>query len=596
MRPRNVIRKWAVGLSGLVAGLVLSGCPGLLGGGSAGGGCGLRAQAVRVDSLFLEGIRWQLAERPQEALSAYEAVLSQRPDHAAACYAIASLKAGQQKWSEAIVYGEKAARLEPDNLWYKVLLAQVYRLTMQLPKAVETLGQLRKMDSSNLDFAYQQSDLYLAQGDMASALRVYDELERMFEPCDEWSMQKYKLLMSQGRTAEARAEIEKISAYVPGEPKYYEILAQMSSKAGDYAAAYRYYQKILALKPDDAYTYASLADYYRKTGEEEKALTALTRAISLQGLDDDTRLALVSTFFNDRQGYEPTPREMGLYAGLLDTLLQMYPENARLHFIKGLYDWQQDRPETALTYLEQSLRLDPKAYNTYAVFLYVSQAVQDWSKIIDYAGEALRLFPESTIFYVYLTLAYYNTDDCTNSIAYGEQALKRLPYVAGPDHDQWGQLLYGCVGECYFKNGRYTDYMRVMDEAMRTFPDDAFLKNNYAYQLSLMNTRLDEAARMAQQACRQEPGYYSFWDTYAWTLFRTGDYAAAYAAIRNALRKGGGREAVVWEHAGDILYHLRKTDKAVEAWRKALNLSGREDDTILLKRKIEQRQWIERPL
>ena len=71
MRPRNVIRKWAVGLSGLVAGLVLSGCPGLLGGGSAGGGCGLRAQAVRVDSLFLEGIRWQLAERPQEALSAY---------------------------------------------------------------------------------------------------------------------------------------------------------------------------------------------------------------------------------------------------------------------------------------------------------------------------------------------------------------------------------------------------------------------------------------------------------------------------------------------------------------------------------------------
>ncbi|MDE7149582.1 MAG: tetratricopeptide repeat protein [Bacteroidales bacterium] len=572
----------------------LSGLPG-----GMDGAC-LRAQAVRADSLFLEGIRWQLAERPQMALDAYAAALAERSDHAAACYAIASIKAGQQKWSEAVVYGEKAARLEPENLWYKVLLAQVYRLTMQWPKAVETLGQLRGMDSSNLDFAYQQSDLYLVQGDVASAVRVYDELERMFEPCDEWSMQKYRLLMSRGLVAEARAEIEKISAYVPGEPKYYEILAQMSSKAGDYASAYRYYQKILALKPDDAYTYASLADYYRKTGEEEKALAALTRAISLPGLDDDTRLTLVSTFFGDRQGYEPTKREVALYAGLLDTLLQMYPSNARLHFVKGLYDWQHDKTEQALDYLEKSLRLDPKAYNTYTVLLYVLQAAQDWPRIIRYAEAALRLFPESTVFYVYLTLAYYNADDCANSLVYGEQALKRLPYVAGPDHDQWGTLLYGCVGECYFHSGRYTDYMRVMDEAVRTFPDDVLLKNNYAYQLSRMNTRLEEAAHMARFACKRSPNYYSFWDTYAWTLFRAGDYAAAYAAVRNALRKGGVKEAVVWEHAGDILYHLHKTDKAVDAWRKALELSGQDadtdTDTARLKHKIENRQWIEQPL
>lgn len=556
-------------------------------------GSPLRAQAVQADSLFLEGIRWQLAERPQEALAAYEAALARRTDHAAACYAFASIKAGQQKWSEAIAYGEKAARLEPGNLWYKVLLAQVYRLTMQYPKAVEVLGQLRTMDSTELDYAYQQSDLYLAQGDVASAVRVYDELERMFEPCDEWSMQKYKLLMSVGRVEAARAEIEKISAYVPGEPKYYEILAQMSSKAGDYAKAYQYYQKILALKPDDVYTYASLADYYRKTGAEEKALEALMRAVTLPGLDDDTRLTLVSTFFSDRQDGEPSKREETLYVGLLDTLLRMYPDNARLHFVRGLYDWHQEKPATALAYLERSLALDPKAYNTYTLLLYVLQAVPDWDKIAYYGEAALRLFPESTVFYVYLTVAYYNLDGCGRCIAYGEQALKRLPYVAGPDHAQWGQLLYGCVGDCYFREGRYDDYMRVMDEAMRTFPDDVFLKNNYAYQLSLLNTRLDEAVRWAQQACRQMPGQYSFWDTYAWTLFRAGEYGNAYAAIRNALRRGGAKEAVVWEHAGDILFHLNKADKAVDAWRKALELADPAMDTRLLQRKIDNRRWME---
>ena len=549
--------------------------------------------ALKADSLFMEGVRYQLAERTDEALSAYEAALTLRSDHAAACYAIATIKAGEQRWSEAVVYSEKAARLEPDNLWYKVLQVQVYRLTMQIPKAIEVLGKLRRLDSANLEYAYQQSDLYLAQGDINAAVRVYDELEQMYEPCDEWSMQKYKLLTSVGKLAAARSEIEKISAFVPGETKYYEILAQMSIKSGDYNTAYKYYQKILALKPDDAYTYAALADFYRKTGSEEKALDALLRAVLSSGLDDDTRLTLVATFFSDRAGVEPTGKEVKLYADLLDTLLVMYPVNARLYHVKGLLEWRLGRIENAHRYLEKSLSLDDKAYQPYMVMMYVLQDLQNWSLMSQYAQAALKYYPESTVFYVYTTFAQGNMDSCANTIFWGEQALKRLPYVPGEDHELWGLLLYNYVGDCYYQTGRYADYQRLMNEALSLFPQDAGLKNNYAYCLTLMNTCLEEAVQLAAQACKAEPEHYSFWDTYAWALFRSGDVAAAYTAAKKALKAGGGKVAIVWEHTGDILYHLQKTDKAVEAWKKALNLYKPEEAPESLKRKIEKRQWEE---
>lgn len=576
------------------------------------GGARLQAQADPADSLFLDGVRWQLVDRPDAALSAYKAVLVHQADHAAACYAIASIKADQQQWTDALAYGEKAALLDPDNLWYKVLLSQVYRLTGQLSKAVEVLGQLRRMDSTNLDFAYRQSDLYLAQGDMASALRVYDELERMFEPCDEWSMQKYKLLLSQGRTAEARAEIEKISAHVPGDPKYYEILAQMSSKDGDYAEAFKYYKKILAIKPDDAYTYASMADYYRKTGNEKKAVESLKRAVSLPGLDDETRLTLVRMFFSEKQGFQLEKMGSHLYLGLVDTLLRMYPANAQLHFIKGLYEAVAGADGAALLHLEESLRLDPQAYNTYRVLLNVLKFERDWRKMDAYADEALRFFPGSVLFGCYKTLAAYSLGQFSSCLLYGEAALKSRAYVE-EDADLWGQFLYACVGDCYFQAGRYAEYMRLMDEALLVYPEDMFVRNNYAYQLGLMNTRLDEAERMAELACRKMPSHYSFWDTYAFVLFRKGDYAAADMAVRQAMKRGGKRAAVVWEHAGDIWYQQRKTDKAVAAWRKGLellesglsisrdSLTAKELDEALwmiegLKQKMEQRRWIERPL
>ncbi|HKJ42990.1 MAG TPA: hypothetical protein VKA27_12930, partial [Sunxiuqinia sp.] len=60
--------------------------------------------------------------------------------------------------------------------------------------------------------------------------------------------------------------------------------------------------------------------------------------------------------------------------------------------------------------------------------------------------------------------------------------------------------------------------------------------------------------------------------------------------IENAINNGGGENATLVEHYGDILYKLGDKDKAIANWKKA-KLLGANDQT--LDQKIKESRFIE---
>jgi tetratricopeptide (TPR) repeat protein len=63
-------------------------------------------------------------------------------------------------------------------------------------------------------------------------------------------------------------------------------------------------------------------------------------------------------------------------------------------------------------------------------------------------------------------------------------------------------------------------------------------------------------------------------DILAWTLYKSGDYAAAQDAMNQALRLGT-RNALMYYHAGMIAYRLGHFDAALDYLDKALALNPR---------------------
>ena len=148
--------------------------------------------------------------------------------------------------------------------------------------------------------------------------------------------------------------------------------------------------------------------------------------------------------------------------------------------------------------------------------------------------------------------------------------------------------LFTSIGDCRYGEKKLDEAFRAYDNALLLFPDNTLALNNYAYFLSENDGDLDKAAEMSKKSLAGENAENpTYLDTYAWILFKKGDFdeAAKYqAAAVEAAEKDGSVSAELYDHYGDILDASGNREKALENWQKALDL---EPDNNEIKTKIK---------
>jgi tetratricopeptide (TPR) repeat protein len=131
---------------------------------------------------------------------------------------------------------------------------------------------------------------------------------------------------------------------------------------------------------------------------------------------------------------------------------------------------------------------------------------------------------------------------------------------------------------------RYEDSDSIYEKAIKLYPANHLLLNNYAYSLSVRTVQLDRALKMAQEAVRQQPKNPSYLDTIGWVYFQLGNYAEAKKYILQAI-DAGEASTVVLEHLGDVYSKLGEKENSLEFWKRALEKDPKNKS---LENKIEQ--------
>lgn len=526
-------------------------------------------ESYQNDSLFLEATSLYITDRPQQALDIYRALLQKDPANATAAYQISNILAESNKFSDAIVYAEKACLEKPENEWFQLLRAQLYKSTRQFKKAGEVFSILSGQHPQKLDYAYEKANMAVMAGDLASAVSVYDDLQARYGFNDEWSMQKYKLYTGLNDLKAAREEIKTISAAMPGQTKYMEILAQICMKEKDYKQAHQYFKKILEIKPDDPYIHVSLADYYQNTKNFNAAFRSLEKAIANPRLDFKTKLSVVAAHAakaNEGKADEILMQTAKLY----EALDNAHPDQAEGFFTHAKFLLMLENTEAARQLLEKAVSLDSNVFGSWELLLFT--AYQEFDTVLmETAGEqACERFPEQASPYMYRAVAALVKDKHALAVELAEEGQKRNmgsnPFVE--------KVLLQILGDGYFELEQYDKSLNAYERLFKSDPDDRYVRNNYAYYMAVIGRDLAKAEAMADKLCREEPHNPTFLDTYAWVLFRLGKYAKALEYVEKSLRHGADKEATIWDHKGDILYRLGDVPKAVEAWKTALELSG----------------------
>jgi tetratricopeptide (TPR) repeat protein len=104
--------------------------------------------------------------------------------------------------------------------------------------------------------------------------------------------------------------------------------------------------------------------------------------------------------------------------------------------------------------------------------------------------------------------------------------------------------------------------------------EDLTVLNNFAYYLAEQNVRLNEAEEMARNVIEKEKDNATFLDTYAWVLYKRGKIRDAAKIMEGILAMDLTDNAEYFEHYAYMLKSLKKCDKAIENWSKAIEIDS----------------------
>ena len=540
----------------------------------------------KFDYFFLEALRLKKNNKQSEAYATLQYALKIDSTSSAALALMANYYQFLRQDSLAVDALQKAVNYNPQNYEYKVSLADVYRKMENFSESTRLYESLVAEQPEKPELHLYLVDLYLRQDQIDKAIQSLDALENMIGMKEALSLQKYRLYLAVEQTKNAVNELEKLAAKNPLETKYQILIGDFYLENDNPDKAWIYYEKAHKIDPQNPYYFISMADYYEKKGDMDAATKEIESALKNQRLDIDTKISILEKYIETQLSNK---KDIEGADSLFKTLMEQHSQEKELNLIYGQFLISQEKWEEARFQFQVVTEADPENLLAWRLLMNIALKEENMDDVIRICDSALAIFSNNLEFYFYKGAAYYQNKNYSKALAV---FMEGVQYIPKDDRDSFSRF-YGQIGDLYHQMNKKEEAYRTYDKALEYNENNFTVLNNYAYFLSLDKEQLDKAERMSGKCIKMRPNEPSFIDTYAWVFFQKGNYSLAKFYIESAVSNGGEKSPDILEHYGDILYKMGNPDKAVEQWEKALKAKGEGENTVLLKKKIENKMYYE---
>ncbi|MFP4663481.1 MAG: tetratricopeptide repeat protein [Bacteroidales bacterium] len=530
------------------------------------------------DAHFLEALHQKTLEKYEEALTELEKAKTYIEDEAVLYFQLAEVNSKLGYFSKAQEYAEKSVELEPDNIWYHILLTRLYQNAGLFADATEQMSRILELEPGKMEYYFMLSSLHQSIGNPKDALTVMDEAEDYFGITDIISIEKQSLYQSMDKPGKAIREIEKLTNAFPDEPKYEALLAELYVTEGETEKAKEIYDELEQADHLDGNILLSISEFYYQNNHYDKAYNYLKKAFASEDMNIDMKIEMLASMLMNT-GSSDFEKEQE--SELFEILIHTHPDNPKAMTVYSDYLVKAGEFEEAMEVIQKVLSTTRDKYMIWEQALYLANQSNDYETMYQYCDTITGLFPNQPLPYLYGSVASFQLEKNEETIEYAKQGLK---YTF--DNKPVKVELLTFLGEAYHKKEAHHKADSAFDEVLKLDPDNVFVLNNYAYYLSLRKEKLEKAKSMGKKLIKQVPTNPSYLDTYAWVLYELGEYEEALEKLREAYELGGKERAVIVEHYGDALYKNGETEEAVKKWKEALSM---DEDNEKLKQKIESK-------
>ncbi len=472
-----------------------------------------------------------------------------------------------RNWKEAIYHAKRCLELDPKNPEYRLLLADLYRITKKYELAIREYEEFLKEKPKNKRARIILIELLIRKNRLNSALRNLNFLIKNFPDLGIGYYWRARINMEFGRYKEAERDlITVISMRRAFEPALLD-LCSLYQMTGRYDKAIDVCRKILSIYPDDLAALERLLILYVKTGRKKDLEVELKKLREHTFPGSPEREVLAAVYLEQGRVDEAIKE-------LLE-ILKNRPEDYRILYLLGIAYQKKGDVESAI---EHFRRIPSDSGYYVSARIRVAQLLREkkqYDLAIKELESALKKRKEKE-FYLVLSFIYEEKKDYESALKAVLEALEYNPEDI--------ELLFQ-KGVILDKMGKKDECIKVMKYILKLDPDNADALNYIGYTYAEQGINLDLALELLKKAVKIKPNSGYIIDSLGWVYFQKGEYEKAIYYLEKAVRLTPD-DPVITEHLGDAYMKKGLYEKALKTYKKALNLDPEDRDKI--KKKIER--------
>lgn len=250
--------------------------------------------------------------------------------------------------------------------------------------------------------------------------------------------------------------------------------------------------------------------------------------------------------------------------------------------------------ELAKMYAEASV--DPDLEGQRSNLIYQQSRALEFAgmtkEALDIAEKAKVQFPEyETLFQFQIGWVYYHSIQYEKAIPLFEKIIateKKKP--VSEKNVLILKFSRSSLSNIHVLMGNMSKGEQLLEDMLLEDENDPGVNNDLGYLYADQGKNLEKAEKMILKAVRAEPENSAYLDSLAWVLYKRGKFQEALVQMEKSLEKSQAKQnasdATLWDHLGDIHERLKNVEKAVTAWKKALESARAEShpDTKLIGR------------
>ena len=422
------------------------------------------------------------------------------------------------------------------------------------------------------------ADAYMMADNTQKAIENLNKYEKIEGKSYQTSLKKISCMLVAGDTLAAVTEVNDLIVSNPRDPYNRLLKGNLYEVIGDNDSVLAAFKEAERIAPESGTVKMSLANLYRNKGDSVMLDNMMYEALLSEDFEIEEKVGILGDYLQkliDEKG----EKSRGDY--LFKVLMEQYPHEPSLLDMSARYSAAKGNFREAAEEIEYAIDLDATNETYWLMLMSYLLADSRFSDIVaTYPRIKQHITPSPAMKNLYAGAASQLEDTKK-----GKEILKELLADENPillkndkeeieslrkslDYDNllWISNLFCMIGDLDYKTGEPEDGFKAYENSLLFFNDNALTLNNYAYFLSEENKDLEKAKTMSRRSLDLSENNPTYLDTYAWILYKLGEYEEALDYQKLAIELAG--------KAGDDNEEFEIHLKAIE---KALNNSNKRE-------------------